>query len=452
MNTSIMRLPLIPVIALVAVAAGIGLLVANTNYSWQGFLLVAAGLGIVAFIVIPRLARLESSGMLVRVLGIALLAKFAFAMIRYWFAFGVYGGIADAGNYSYQGQLVAHYIRNLDFAPLGYYAHFGTRFVELFTGIIYTFTGPSIYGGYLVYAFIAFLGSYFFYRAFEVAFPYGNKKLFLILIFFFPSLLYWPNGIGKDALIALFIGLTAYGTALFVRSHKRGLVMLIVGLSGTLCIRPFIVPIFAAALGLALVVYIFGSRTTGKALHVVGLVAVVAAIWLLLPVVATFIRAEEFTPQALISSFMQQQDYSYQGGSAFQVIDITDPFSFPVALLTMPFRPFPWDAHNLQALVQAIEGFLLLCLVAWRIRNVGRALSAIMADPYMCFILVSIAGLLVGFSSIANYGILVRERAMMLPFVLMLLAYDRPPAVPETGRQPVPRLNIASAPMNRKVV
>ncbi len=113
MNTSILRLPLIPVIALVALAAGIALLVANTSYAWQGFLLGGAGLALVAIFVVPRLARLEGSNKLLPVLGVALLAKVAFAMVRYWFAFGVYGGTADAGNYSERGEIIAQSIRNL---------------------------------------------------------------------------------------------------------------------------------------------------------------------------------------------------------------------------------------------------------------------------------------------------------------------------------------------------
>jgi hypothetical protein len=444
MNTTILRLPLLPVVALLVLAGGIGIVMASTVYDWQGFILVGAGLGIIAVFTIPRLARFEGGGNLVKVLTAALLAKFAFAMIRNWLAFGVYGGSADAARYNMTGTFIAESIHSLDFASVAPYLNWGTNSVELLTGIIYTITGPSIYAGYLVFAFLAFLGSYFFYRAFQVAFPYADGRLFLILIFFFPSLVYWPNGIGKDAIISLFIGLSAFGSARLVRNQEHGLLLLIVGLAGTAVIRPHIATVFAIALGLAVVVRGVGKRSVGPATYIFGLVVVVAIIWFIIPQLAAELGVEELSPLGVAERFMQQQSYSFEGGSAYQVVDITDPFRFPIEVLSLAVRPFPWETHNLQALAQAMEGVLLMVLVLWRIKNIVRAFRASITDIYLRYIIISIIGLLMGFSAIANFGLLVRERAMLLPFILMLLAYDRPPPVPEIG-------NKSKAPMSTVV-
>ncbi len=435
MNTSALRLPLVTlVVVMVALAAGIGLVMANTNYDWQGAILVLAGLGVLAVFLIPRLARLEINSSLIKVLAAGLLAKICFAFIRYGFAFGVYGGTADAGTYSEAGTKIAQYIHALNFASIASYMNFGTNFLELFTGIVYVITGPSIYAGFIVFAFLSFLGSYYFYRAFEVAFPKGNTQLFLILIFFFPSLLYWPNGIGKDALISLFLGLFAYGTARFVRNQMKGLVPLVLGILGILCVRPHIAMVLIFVLGLVLLTLIFQKSTSKKYVYILCLMGIVVSAWLLMPIVGTYIRAGGLSFQSIITSFQDTQDFTFEGGSAYQVVDITNPIQFPLTLLTLMFRPFPWQAHNLQALVQALEGFVLIGLTLWRIKSIGRALIDVKSDAYLCYIWLSIIGVLIGLTSIANYGILVRERAMILPFLLMLLAYDGRAAVPAPSK------------------
>ena len=93
--------------------------------------------------------------------------------------------------------------------------------------------GPSLAAGYLGFSLVAFIGSFFFYRSFCIAFPAGDKRLYALAAFFFPSIVYWSNGMGKDALMLLFIGLTAYGVArLMTNSFVLGMIPLILGLLG----------------------------------------------------------------------------------------------------------------------------------------------------------------------------------------------------------------------------
>lgn len=115
MNISTSREHFIPLIVLAGLGVGIGLLMANTDFSWQGLVLVLAGLGILAVIIVPRLARQEADTNLLKVLFLALILKLIFSMIRNWFAFGVYGGTADASLYNRMGTMVANYIRTMDF-------------------------------------------------------------------------------------------------------------------------------------------------------------------------------------------------------------------------------------------------------------------------------------------------------------------------------------------------
>jgi hypothetical protein len=394
------------------------------NYDWQGLVLVTAIVGIVAFFLIPRLARQENDGrFLLKILIAGLLLKLGFGLLRYWLSFVIYGGLADVGGYHYYGIVIAQYIRILDFGEVVSFLQWGTKFIDLFTGVVYSIVGPSIYGGYLVYAFIGFLGSYFFYRAFRVAFPEGNKWLYTILIFLSPSILYWPNGIGKDALIFFCIGIFSYGSAQFIRHLRQGILPLALGLIGVLWIRPHIAAILLLAFGLAFFLPVAGKQPVRAATFIVVILVVVGFAWLILPRVASYIGVQELSPQGLLDQFQIQQGRTFQGGSAFEAIDINNPLTYPMAIITLLFRPFPWETHNLQAFVQSLEGLLVLGLFLWRIKSLGKAIAASITNSYMRYILIYSIGFIIAFSIVANFGLIARERTMFLPFFYMLIAF-----------------------------
>jgi apolipoprotein N-acyltransferase len=72
--------------------------------------------------------------------------------------------------------------------------------------------------------------------------------------------------------------------------------------------------------------------------------------------------------------------------------------------------------------VQGLEGlFLLVLLVAsWRrLRNIPKLVRT---NPYVAFALFYVLGFVWAFSAIGNFGILARQRVLMLPAFLVLLA------------------------------
>lgn len=411
---------LLPVLAL-ALAAGIAFFMAVSDYDWQGFFIVLAAIGLLAVFLVPRLSKKAELPAIILTLG--LLLKLGFAMLRNWAAFILYAGSADAAGYHLQGTLISHDIWHLNFGPVFSHLQWGTSFVEFFTGVVYSITGPSIYAGYLVYALLAFLGSYFFYRAFRLAFPDGNKWLYLFLIFFFPSILYWPNGIGKDSLMFLCLGLFAFGGALMTLGHARGLLWIFLGFLGTLYVRPQIAVILALAFTLGFFLPGVGKRPARTATFIIMLLAVVAIGWLVLPRIASYIGLEDFSPQGLIDRFEFQVGQTTQGGSAFQAIDVKNPLSYPWVLVTLLFRPFPWEAHNTLALIQSLEGVLVLCLVVWRIKSLGKAITSFIYNSYVRFILIYVVAFTIAFAVVANFGIIARERSMFLPFFFMLISF-----------------------------
>ena len=122
-----------------------------------------------------------------------------------------------------------------------------------------------------------------------------------------------------------------------------------------------------------------------------------------------------------------------QGGSSFAAPSaVSSPVKLPLAAVTILFRPFLYEAHNAQVAVTALESTLLLCLTISRRRSVWQAIRHPRRRPYVAFVAVYMTGFVFAFSTIANFGILARERTQLLPFFMVLLA------IPARRRAPAP--------------
>jgi hypothetical protein len=415
------------------------LFMTGANYDWQGLLLVIGGIGILSIFLLPRLARGEDNGF-IKILIFGLLLKFVFALLNYYFAFVVYG-VADASGYDRTGVTISQFIWNFEFDKLVPYLQWGTKFISLFTGVVYSVIGPSVFGGYLVFTFLSFLGSYFFYRAFRVAFPNSSKSLYIALIFFFPSILYWPSTIGKDALMSLFLGLFAYGCAQLIRDRLRGLIPLALGFTGALWVRPHIAAISIIAFAIAFILPGGRMKSFRPVTYIIGLLIVGGLAWFLLPQVMSYLNLKEFSTNDVIAYLQNYQGLSGYGGSAFQAANLNNPLSYLMSLITLLFRPFPWEAHNIQALMESLQGVFLFCLVLWRIKSLGRALASSFSNVYLRYVLIYIVVFVVVFAAITNFGTLVRERVMMYSFFFMLLAYN-PIKIMEKQQVPTGSVNV----------
>lgn len=439
------RLP--PVESRVAFGVGSGLL--GGAFTTLGLLLLfwAQMSGVmVAIFLIPimlvaswpafaRQARRERDDRLAQLLLLALALKLFGSLVRYWVAVHVYGGNADAVYYHQTGEDLAMRFRSGDF-DISPYKLSGTDFITVFTGALYTITGPSIYAGFLVYSWMAFAGMFYMYRAFVIAVPDGNNRSYARLLFFLPSMLYWPSSIGKEAWMLFTLGLVAFGVARLLTGRPwRGLLLAGVGVwLGTL-VRPHVVGM--AALGMVLA-YMFSRPPRrlglmGPVVKMLALIVLVSLAVLLLGKTEAYLKQKGIEPQDGVSSVLgETARRTGTGGSNFQVdVRGPSPSQFPIAVVTILFRPFPFEAHNPQAAVTALESFLLLCLTISRRRGVWEAIRHPRRRPYMAFVLVYLALFVFAFSTIANFGILARERTQVLPFFLVLLA------IPVTRRKGV---------------
>lgn len=108
------------------------------------------------------------------------------------------------------------------------------------------------------------------------------------------------------------------------------------------------------------------------------------------------------------------------GGSAFQASG-----SLAVRLALSPLflvRPFPWEAHNVQALIAATEGLFILYLLLRHRRSLLRSLVGWRTRPFATFLLLYSSMFVLGYgASILNFGILTRMRIMVLSTLILLM-------------------------------
>jgi hypothetical protein len=361
-----------------------------------------------------------------RLLLLALVVKLAGSVARYYVAFTVYGGHADATRYYQDGVLLAQRFHHLDFSGLHVA---GTDFVSILTGAVYSLIGPTKLGGFLVFSWIGFWGLFLFYRAFVLAVPQGRPRSYAHLLFFLPSLVFWPSSVGKEAWMMFTIGVGAYGAAkLLTGKTWRGLVVSAAGLWLAAIVRPHIAALLAISLAAAVV-----SRKSREELRELAPVLKVASVIAVAVLAAILVvRTDRFlktsgvdTGQGVAGTFNAVQDRTSEGGSKFVPSVVSSPARAPVAVVTVLFRPLIIEAHNLQSLLAALEGTSLALLFLLRVRWAWSALKSLRRQPYVVFCLVYTALFIVAFSSLANFGILARERVQLYPLFLVLIAIPR---------------------------
>jgi hypothetical protein len=120
----------------------------------------------------------------------------------------------------------------------------------------------------------------------------------------------------------------------------------------------------------------------------------------------------------ILQSIAQRSNY---GGSAFVPTILDSPLRVPIAITTVLFRPVVVEANNAQAMAAALEGSFLFVLSIARFRWIVAAIRSMRRWPYVAFAFLYSAGFILAFSSVPNFGLLVRQRAQLLPMYLLLL-------------------------------
>jgi hypothetical protein len=397
--------------------------------------------GSLILISVPICYRLSSAGMpagardhkLLRILLLGLSLKMLAVFPRYYVNESLYKGQTDAGQYDNAGKVFVANAKkgrlSLDGSFINKFNH-ETRNVGYVAGALYLAFGTSYMGGYMAFTWLSWLGLVFALKAFRVAYPNAPPYFAARLLFFLPSMLYWPSSLGKDALMVFCLGALALGVArILTPSHPvRGL--LITASAGYLIslVRPHLLLISILAIAASLLARNAAKQRAGAALggRVLLIILLIPALFFGLSQVNNlFGKASDGATVSITTALDQTKNQTSIGGSSFEAKPISSPLDVPGATVSVLYRPFLFEASSLPVLISAIEGTILLMGTLLFARWIWRIGPAMWRHPFSAFCGAYTLCFIFAFSNIGNAGILARQRVQMFPFLLVLVAAAR---------------------------
>lgn len=406
-------------IALYAIALGWAL--ESQSYNVWGSLLVAPVIGMINLVLIWQVSIREDDSWITRLMVAGFALKMLGSVARYFTIFVLYGGVGDANRYNVYAVIQHELWRRGQFVwePGG---KTGTQNLELVTTAVYTVIGPAPLAGFLVFASFAFWGCFLMYRAFRTAVPDGDHRVYAALLFLLPSLLFWPSSIGKESWLMLWLGVGALGVARYFGRLPWAWTLIALGAVGTAMIRPHITVLFVVGMFVAQAFRPAGEQAMSVLNKVVGLVVVGGAVAVFATQSAEFLGIEDLDAESVVGVVDWASEQTSQGGSAFTPTSLGHPLGVPAAVGTMLFRPFPWEARGAPMLMQSLEGLLLLWLFWVRRSSLRNMWACLRENPYVVFALAYAFAFILAFAGFSNFGIVARQRTLMIPFFLVLLA------------------------------
>ncbi|MFN8024860.1 MAG: hypothetical protein U0W40_00450 [Acidimicrobiia bacterium] len=429
--------------------AVIALLLTIAMYSW-GWLISTSAVG-VALIEIPLLlllttplfmsaSRKETRYDLGGLLAFGLVVRFAATYYRFTHA-------ADGATYHDVGAKLAESYRHLDFSVDTGFPIPGTGGMRMIAGITEVFTNGNSFATFLVFAWLGFFACYLFYRAFVTALPEADHKRYALLIMLWPSLVFWPSSLGKDCWLLFTLAIASLGAAKVYHRKPGGYTLLAIGLVLGAVVRPHVMLMLAIAFGVGLLVGRRADRPGAITPSAVGKVAGLVILLALGGYLAT--RTADLLDTGDINSALSENvTRTSEGGSSFTPANPQNPIGYVQATVTVLVRPFPFEARGLESLVASAEamGMLVLAGFSWRrLRSIPRRLRS---EPYITLALSYMFMFIFAFGTIANFGILARQRSQLIPYLFVFLALNeiavrvprssRPaPTAPTSDRSPV---------------
>ncbi len=315
----------------------------------------------------------------------------------------------------------------------------GTGALNYITGLVSVPTGADEFMKFCVFTWLAFWGCVMFYRAFVTALPDADHHRYACLIFLWPSLVFWPSSIGKEAWMLFTLGAAMLGVARVLRRERGGYSLLVIALLAGSFVRPHVPLIALLAFGIGLLV---GRRKTARtSVLTPSGVAKVAGLGIIVLIGGVLVSRteqllDEKNPQqghlGDVDDWNGVRTQTGEGGSEYTPSDPKNPIGYVKGAVTVFFRPFPIEAHGFQQRLTAAEGVVLFGLFVTSRRRLLGLLRRLRDEPYYMVAIAYIAMFIFAFAVIANFGILSRQRVQLMPFVFVLLSA---PAVAQVVRR-----------------
>lgn len=302
-----------------------------------------------------------------------------------------------------------------------------SNFLRWFTGVVYYLFGRDLIAGFFVYSLIAFAGSYLWYRAAVIAVPFLDRKLFFILITFAPSIVFWPAGIGKEALMQFGLGSIALGVAYLLNGQViYGILVALPGGWLVLVVRAHLLGLAAIAMTFA---YLFGRQRKTAAsksslARPIGIVFVVLIAAFGVTQGAKRLHIASLSPTAVQNELQATSTSTTQGHSGFTTNVSLSPLHLPQDAITVLLRPFPWEVQTKNQILASLEGLGLVGFMFLRRKSLALSLRRLRDVPFLFYAWILTLLYVLLFQAFGNFGLLVRERSIVLPALYLLLSLD----------------------------
>lgn len=379
--------------------------------------------GIIMVAIAASMSRPVDAAWLPRWVAIGFVAKLAGTFARYYMVTVFYGG-GDSYRYYRTGIDLAAIWRDGDVPRLTGSGSLGTQVVEAFTGGLFAIITPDMLGGFFLFSIVAFMGQLLLYVAFRRHAKPHQLKPYAILIFLLPTYAFWPSSIGKDALVLLGLGASAYFVARALEGFEiRWLFGLGISLLGLGLIRVHIAGLVVAAF--VLTALFARIPTNGDATitlrRLLTLGAGVAAVGVIVTVFPDILGVDILSTQDLDGFTADVVRRTSESGTVGSGSVVSDPLDLPGALAHSLFRPFPFEATELQHFFAAAETSLIILLVLWCLPRFLRNLGSWRSNPYVVFSTFYTVAFAIAFSVVRNLGIIARQRGQVLAFFLCVI-------------------------------
>ena len=380
-------------------------------------------------VIIRRVAYAEGNPWLVRIMTASLLLHLLAAPTQILVVDHVYHGVADWTRYTHVGSALAPNFRHFNFTLAGANVRqiVNDGSVSIATGIVMAIVGINLIGTFLVFSWLSFIGSVFFFRAFSLTFRGADPRRYALMLFFLPSLIFWTADVSKESIMMFALGLTSYGAAKILARRPGGFVLVVPGVTIAYFIRPNELLLMLAGFAVAMMVPTAAARQNlGGLRRLAGLVFLGG---LLAISVALTVHYLHGGPNGTLS--LQQTNANNQGsGLGFGSSGVpysTSPATYPRDVYEVLFNPLPYNAHGFGELIAALENTMILVLILVSLRNLRMLPRAAFARPYVMLCAVYTGAFFYTFAALGNLGLIERERTMMLPFMLALFCIPRAP-------------------------
>lgn len=286
------------------------------------------------------------------------------------------------------------------------------------------------------------------WRIYTIAKEIGifKRELLIIFVLFLPSVAFWSSGISKDTIVFIAILNMIYYLYYILKNDSvknskiKNWFMLLMFSLLIYYIRPFILFAMLTPLVLMYVIGVINRIKSFTLLRVlIKAMLAVSVVGVSVYVLASYNLAELLASNdSFADAIVVQQDFQHNteiyGGDEgkryslgevdFTLVGIVKVI--PASIVAGIYRPFIWEALTPSLLFNGLESLLLIFLTFWFLMvKPGVRIRAITTNELLVFSFgfILFIAFMAGFTSIL-FGVLVRIRAPLLPFLGLLLSID----------------------------